>query len=205
MGTGEINLTPSELKAIEDHKYYLSEKEGREVSLEEAIADFLIYYEDEFLLNKHRDDASQQHKEIEKYKWIESEKEGHDIGEEKAAQEWVERYGSLWRAERESLEKNGFVEIEAVVQKKEGIHIDMTQLADIARLFKSDLYLHKSRMKHYNFILFGKKAYLDVKSILCPKFLDAQRGEAIEFIATGDGARAALEAARKLIEAMNSD
>ncbi len=204
MGTPDIDLTPSELKAIEIHKYYLSEKEGREVSLEEAIADFLVYYGDEFLLNKHRDDIQQQHREIEKYKWIKSEKEGRDIGEERAAEEWVERYGSLWRAERESLERNGFIEIHTQVRKKEGININMVELADIARRNNADLYLHKDHMKHYNFILFGKKAYLDVKSILCPKFLDAVHGEHIEFIATGEGAHAALEAAEALIEKTNS-
>jgi len=41
MPRNAIDLIPSELRAIEDHKYYLSQKEGREVSLEEAIVDFL--------------------------------------------------------------------------------------------------------------------------------------------------------------------
>ena len=39
-----FDLTPSELKAIEDHKYFLSQERGAEVSIEEAIGDFLRRY-----------------------------------------------------------------------------------------------------------------------------------------------------------------
>jgi hypothetical protein len=35
------NLTAAELKAIEEHKYYLSQQRGTEVSIEEAIDDFV--------------------------------------------------------------------------------------------------------------------------------------------------------------------
>ena len=76
----EIDLIPSELRAIEVHKYYLSQTEGREISLEEAIVDFLINYESDFLMAKQIEDVTEQNAEIMKYKWIESEKEGHDIG-----------------------------------------------------------------------------------------------------------------------------
>jgi phosphotransferase system HPr-like phosphotransfer protein len=54
-------------------------------------------------------------------------------------------------------------------------------------------------MKYYNFTLFGNKEYLNVKSILCPKYLEAAKGERIEFIATGEGALSALPEVRRLI------
>lgn len=195
----EVDLIPSELRAIEDHKYFLSQEEGREVSIEEAIVDFLINYEDDYLKCKQSEDVAQQNDEIMKYKWIESEREGRDIGEETAAMEWVEKYGSIWRNERESLERYGFLETDLVVENREGILIDMMKLSDIAYKNHCELYIHKERMRYYNFMLFGKKEYLSVKSILCPKYIEAARGERVEFIATGDGALAALPEARRLI------
>lgn len=208
MSRNEIDLIPSELRAIEDHKYYLSQKEGREVSLEEAIVDFLIDYEDDYLKRKQAEDVAQQNEEIMKYKWIESEREGHDIGADTAAMEWVEKYGSIWRTERESLEKYGFLEMMLVVEDKAGAVIDMMKLADIAYKKDCELYIHKERMKYYNFTLFGKKEYLNVKSILCPRYLETAKGEKIEFIATGDGALSALPEVRLLIngkEPVNSE
>jgi phosphotransferase system HPr-like phosphotransfer protein len=199
MPRNAIDLIPSELRAIEDHKYYLSQKEGREVSLEEAIVDFLIDYEDDYLKRKQTEDVAQQNEEIMKYKWIESEREGHDIGAETAAMEWVEKYGSIWREERESLEKYGFLETALVVDDKAGVVIDMMKLADIAYKNHCELYIHKERMKYYNFTLFGKKEYLNVKSILCPKYIEAVKGERIEFIATGEGALSALPEVRRFI------
>lgn len=199
MPRNAIDLIPSELRAIEDHKYYLSQKEGREVSLEEAIVDFLIDYEGDYLKRKQTEDVAQQNEEIMKYKWIESEREGHDIGTETAAMEWVEKYGSIWRAERESLEKYGFLETSLAVEDKAGVVIDMMKLADVAYRNKCELYIHKERMKYYNFTLFGKKEYLNVKSILCPKYFETAKGERIEFIATGEGALSALPEVRRLI------
>jgi len=195
----EVDLIPSELRAIEDHKYFLSQEEGREVSIEEAIVDFLINYEDDYLKCKQSEDVAQQNDEIMKYKWIESEREGRDIGEETAAMEWVEKYGSIWRNERESLERYGFLETDLVVESREVILIDMMKLSDIAYKNHCELYIHKERMRYYNFMLFGKKEYLSVKSILCPKYIEAARGERVEFIATGDGALTALPEARRLI------
>jgi phosphotransferase system HPr-like phosphotransfer protein len=195
----EIDLIPSELRAIEEHKYYLSQKQGREVSLEEAIVDFLIDYEADFFTAKQIEDVREQNAEIMKYKWIESEKEGYDIGTEKAAKEWVEKYGSIWRNEKESLEQNGFIGLSVVIENKKGLNIEIAALAETARRHDCELYIHKDRMKYYNFILFGKKEYLNVKSILCPNSLESAKGELIEFIATGNGVKEALEEIEHLI------
>jgi phosphotransferase system HPr-like phosphotransfer protein len=195
----EIDLIPSELRAIEVHKYYLSEREGREVSLEEAMIDFLDNYEADFLCRKQLEDNLEQHQEIKKYKWIESEKEGHDIGSRKAAFDWIEKYGCVWREERESLEENGFIEASVLIENHGGVNIEMAKLSHIARSFGCDMYIHRAEMKQYNFKLFGKKEYLNVKSMLAPKFLEAAYNESIELIATGGMARDALEASAKCI------
>ncbi len=198
----EIDLILSELRAIEIHKYYLSEKEGREVSFEEAMIDFIDNYEADFLSKKQVEDNQEQNQEILKYRWIESEKEGHDIGKQKAALDWIEQYGCIWREEKESLEKNGFIGQVVEIEHKNGTNIDIAKLAEIARNFDCDLYIHQSGMEHYNFKLFGKKEYLNVKSILSPKYLNAAHGESIEFIATGGRAKDALDASARLIRAL---
>jgi phosphotransferase system HPr-like phosphotransfer protein len=58
-------------------------------------------------------------------------------------------------------------------------------------------------MKNYNFKFFGKKEYLNVKSILSPKYLEATHGESIELIATGGRARDALEESARLISELS--
>ena len=47
-------------------------------------------------------------------------------------------------------------------------------------------------MEYFNFILQGKK-YLNVKSVLCLLTVKAEKGERLEFIATGPQAKTALE------------
>ena len=55
-------------------------------------------------------------------------------------------------------------------------------------------------MKNYNFKFFGKKEYLNVKSILSPTYLEVTYGESIELIATGGRARMPLRS-RTLLSA----
>ena len=195
----EIDLIPSELRAIEIHKYYLSEKEGREVSFEEAMIDFIDNYEADFLCKKLVEDNQAQNQEIQKYKWIESEKEGHDIGRQKAALDWIEKFGSIWREEKESLEENGFVESSVVIENRDGANIEIARLAELAHDFDCDIYVHQHGMKNYNFKLFGKKEFFNVKSILSPTYLKSAHGESIVLIATGGRVRDALEASARFI------
>jgi phosphotransferase system HPr-like phosphotransfer protein len=195
----EIDLIPSELRAIEIHKRDLSEREGREVGFEEAMVDFIENYEADFLSKKQVEDNQEQSQEIQRYKWIESEKKGHDIGKQKAALDWIEKYGCLWREEKESLEENGFVESSIVIENPDGANIEIAGLAEHAHYFDCDMYIHQHGMKNYNFKLFGKKEYLNVKSILSPKYLEVPHGENIELIATGGKTREALEDSARFI------
>lgn len=195
----KIQLMPSELKAIEEHKLFMSQRERREVSIEEAIDDFVRKYEAGWRGAKHKADIEEQVKEIEKHKWCRSEAEGRDIGRGQASLEWIQNYAYLWRCARESLEANGFLEISVVVENEEGLHIRPTsKLAEIGFFYDCDIYLHKENMFSYNFIMNGKK-YLHVRSVLSLLALDAVKGEEIKFVATGREAKEALEAVKLLI------
>jgi hypothetical protein len=93
-------LTPAEYKAIEVHKYYLSEKAGYDVGMEFAIADWLKNHAVEWRKRRFQKDNRDQIREIKKHKWIESEKAGRDLGDQ-AALDWVVKYAKGWRRRRE--------------------------------------------------------------------------------------------------------
>jgi phosphotransferase system HPr (HPr) family protein len=187
-------IDPSELKAIMDHKWYLSQQAQKEVTLEEAMNDFRERYRSGWLRSKLADENKEQVEEISKYKWCRSEEEGHDIGKAQAALEWVQRFADLWRRRKEALEAHGFLQMRLVVDKREGLSIrPASRLSDMARRFDCDVYLHMDGLEYYNFVLNGKE-YLSVKSIICSHALAIRNGDSIEFIAMGAQAREALEA-----------
>jgi phosphotransferase system HPr (HPr) family protein len=195
-----IDLIPSELAAIETHKYFMSLNQGREVSIEEAIDDFVEKYRTGWLDEKQRRDNEEQIKEIERHKYLRSAEKGYDIGSRTASEEWIGTYAHLWRAEKESLKAHGFLQVKLVVQNEEGLHIKpVSTLAEIARSYDCDVYVHRKGMEYYNFILNGKE-YLNVKSVLSLLQLDARKGEELEFIATGVEAGKALDAVELLLK-----
>lgn len=193
MRVKDINLTPAELQAILDHKRTMAVTRGVEISLEEATEHFIQHYELDWLQEKQRRDLTEQRREIEKHKYFRSEKEGHDIGKARAAEEWCEKYAPIWRAEHESLDRNGFLKVSVVIQSEQGLHMQpASTLAVLAQHFDCEVYMHRLGMDYYNFIMQGKK-YLNVKSVLCLLTVAAEKGESLEFIATGPQAKAALE------------
>ena len=199
MSTPGINLTAAELKAIEEHKYFLSQKRGAEVTIEEAITDFIEHFEADWQREKLRRDNQEQRLEIEKHKYFRSMEEGRDIGKLSAAEEWCQKYAHIWRAERESLERNGFKKITIVVQNEEGLHMrPVSAVAALATKFDCDIYVHKDGMVYYNFLLEGRP-YMNVRSILSLLSLGVAVGQTLEFIATGSQASQALEALEKLV------
>ena len=199
MNTKKADLISSELAAIEEHKYYMSLNKGREVSIDEAIEDFIDKYRADWLLEKQRRDSQEQIKEIERHKYFRSLEEGYDIGSRKASEEWIGRYAHLWREEKESLQAHGFLEKRMIVENDGGLHINpASKLAEIARNCDCDMYVHRKGMEYYNFVLNGKE-YLNVKSVLSLLQLDAAMGEGLEFIATGVQAGEALEAVKHLL------
>ena len=199
MSIPEINLTAAELKAIEEHKYFLSQKRRAEVTIEEAIADFIEHFEADWQREKLRRDNQEQRLEIEKHKYFRSMEEGRDIGKSSAAEEWCQKYAHIWRAERESLERNGFKKITVVVQNEKGLHMrPVSAVAALAAEFDCDIYVHREGMVYYNFLLEGRP-YMNVRSILSLLSLGVARGDTLEFIATGSQAGQALEALEKLM------
>ncbi len=200
MDISGINLTASELKAIEEHKYFLSQKRGAEVTIEEATADFIDHFAQDWRKEKLRRDNDEQRQEIEKHKYLRSVEVGHDIGRSSAAEEWCEKYAHIWRAERESLERNGFKRTLVVIRNPEGLHLrPVSAVAALAAEYDCDIYVHKDGMVYYNFLLDGRP-YRNVRSILGFLSVGAAQGDTLEFIATGTRADEALKAIEKLMQ-----
>ncbi len=199
MSKPAINLTAAELKAIEEHKYFLSRTRGTEVSIEEAIEDFVQNVEEDWRQEKLRRDNQDQRQEIEKHKYLRSQEEGHDIGRRSAAEEWCQKYAHIWRAERESLEQNGFERMRVTVQSKDGLHLrPVSTVAELAAKFDCDIYVHRDGMTYYNLLLEGRP-YRNVRSILGLLSVGAAHGDELEFIATGQQAKEALAALTELL------
>jgi len=199
-----MDLTAAELKAIEEHKYYLSQQRGAEVTIEEAIADFIQHFADDWRQEKLRRDNLEQRREIEKHKYFRSLEEGRDIGGRSAAEEWCQKYAHIWRAERDSLEQNGFKRALVAVRNKEGLHLrPVSAVAGLAAKFDCDIYVHRDGMTYYNFLLEGRP-YMNVRSILSFLSLGTALGETLEFIATGAQAEEALRALAELLTSEES-
>jgi phosphotransferase system HPr (HPr) family protein len=193
------NLTAAELKAIEEHKYYLSQQRGAEVSIEEAIDDFVQNVAEDWRKEKLRRDNLEQRDEIQKHKYLRSMAEGRDIGGFSAAEEWCQKYAHIWRTERESLERNGFQKIRLTIQNQDGLHLrPVSAVASLAAQFDCDIYVHKDGMTYYNFLLEGRP-YMNVRSILGLLSVGTVLGDTLEFIATGSQAEAALKALAELL------
>ena len=193
------NLTAAELKAIEEHKYYLSQKRKTEVTIEEAIVDFVEKFAKDWRNEKLRRDNLEQRQEIEKHKYLRSLEEGRDIGKSSAAEEWCQKYAHIWRAERESLDRNGFKKVRVIIQNKEGLHLrPVSAVAELAAKFDCDIYVHREGMSYYNFLLEGRP-YMNVRSVLGVLSIGAAVGDTLEFIATGTQATEALKTLADLL------
>jgi phosphocarrier protein len=200
-----VSLTPADLKAVEDHKYFLSQQRGAEVSIEEAIEDFLKRFAEDWRKEKLRRDNLDQRTEIEKHKYFRSLEEGRDVGKAVAAEEWCQKYAHIWRAERESLERNGFQRITVVAQNPRSLHMrPWSSVAQLTSRFDCDIYVHKDGMPYWNFIL-ERRPYMNVKSVIGYLSLGIIKGDTLEFIATGTHAAQALEALSRLMAEMTQD
>jgi phosphocarrier protein HPr len=179
------DITPAELRAIQDHKYFMSQKKGKEVSIEEAIKDFLEKYMDEWRLDKTRQDNMKQVASIKEY-----------IAKGGEIEEWTEKYAPVWRDERESLQNNDFERRIITIANEHGLHVRPSgTLVAIAKKHDCELYVHKDGMEHYNFKLQGK-SFMNVKTVLAALDLVSMcvgMGESLEFIAYGKQAKKTLD------------
>lgn len=201
MNVKDINLSPAELQAILEHQRVMTLAQGAEVSIERAIEDFMSHCRVEWLRDKQHRDNVDQIQEIEKHKYFRSIEEQHDIGKKMAAEEWCSKYARLWRAERESLERNGFLQARVVMQTDKGLHLQpAATLARMAQKYDCEVYLHHDRIDFFNFVLQGKK-YLNIKSVLGLIALTAARGDVLEIVGMGPQAKDAIEEIAKYINA----
>ena len=197
-----ISLTPAELQAIEEHKYFLSRECGREVAIEDAIADFLQRFAEDWRRQKVRRDILDQRSEIERHRLRRSQQAGRDVGSSAAALEWCHQYASIWRAERESLEQNGFKRRRMTIHNPRCLHLRPgAAIATTAARFDCDVYVHRDGMPYWNFLLLGRP-FMNVKSVINLLSMGIVLGDALEFLATGGAAEAALRALREMIEAL---
>jgi phosphotransferase system HPr (HPr) family protein len=199
MDVKDINLSPAELHAILEHQRVMALAQGSEISLETAIEDFMSHCREAWMHEKLHEDSVAQINEIEKHKYFRSMEERRDIGKTAAAEEWCAKYAHLWRAERESLERNGFLQATVTLQAEKGLHLHpAATLAKLAQKYDCDVYLHHKKIEYCNFVLQGKK-YLNVKSVLGLLSVTAAMGDTLEVISAGPQAKDALGEIAKYI------
>ena len=200
MNVRDVNLSPAELQAIEEHKYFLSVERGTEVSIGEAIEDFLQRFAEEWRREKFRRDHQDQISAIEQHRRARLLEKDLDLDRSAVAEEWCQKYAGIWRAERESLERNGFRRMWVVVRDPRGLHLrPWSAVALTASSFDCDVYVHKSGMPFWNFQLEGRP-YMNVKSVIGLLSLGIALDDVLEFIASGAQANQALTALRALID-----
>lgn len=199
MKVEDINLTPAELHAILEHQRVMMLVQGSEVSLETAMEDFIKNRRALWVREKLHQDSVAQINEIEKHKYFRSMEEQHDIGKKVAAEEWCLKYAHLWRAERESLERNGFLQARLTLNVEKGLHVQpASTIVSLAQDYDCEVYLHHKNIEYCNFVLQGKK-YLNIKSVVSMLSVTAVMGDAIEVISSGPQAKEALEKIAKYI------
>lgn len=200
MPDDKFALSWAELRAIEDHKYFLSKERGKEVILKEAMADFQKYKQD-WLKAKLKKESIEQRKAIEEFKRKEEEKAGYDLGE-LPVQAWQNTYAAQYRDMLESPERNEFIKRKVIICNEKGIHVRPSgTLAKISTDFDCDIYVHKNGMESYDFKVNGI-TYLDVNNnaILGYMSLEAAMGDELEFIAYGRQANEALNSIDDVIK-----
>jgi phosphotransferase system HPr (HPr) family protein len=189
------NILPSEMVEIEKHKLFRSENQKSELSIEDAIKEWVAKYEADYLKWKTKMDNLEQKEEIDKHKYIRSQQEGRDLGPE-AVDEWREKYAPIWRQEKESLVNNGFLEKKVTIQNILGLHVrPSSTVVKIALKYDCELYVHKQGMENYNFTI-HKKPYMNVRSVIATsKLLElcAAKGDELEFISYGRQAKDVLD------------
>jgi phosphotransferase system HPr (HPr) family protein len=195
----QVNLTPAELHAIQEHKYFLSLERGAEVSIEEAIQSFLRRFAEDWRREKARRDSLAQRSEIERLQHLRATEEGRLLDPSAAAEHWCERYAAIWRAERESLERNGFQCMKVTVRNPEALHVrPWSAVATTVASYDCDVYVHTARMPYCNFRLEGRP-FMNVKSVVGMLSLGIALGDTLEFIAMGAQAGPALARLRTMV------
>jgi hypothetical protein len=99
-------ISKAEMRAVEVHKYYLSQRAGFDVGMEYAMNDWLASHALAWRRERQERMLTLQREEIMRYKWIESEKANCDLGKG-VALEWIRKYAGQWRAWYEGEYEDG--------------------------------------------------------------------------------------------------
>jgi len=186
-----VDLMPSELAHVEILKYEMSQERDCEVPIEEVID---LFFQDIAERRLQRDNL-EQFEEALKYKLITSQQQGKDRGDA-AIIEWIHQYAPIWRAERESLEKNGFLSQDIVIINPDDLPINpWSTIASISIDYFCDIFVHRLNkpLPQSSFILKGKD-YVNVRSLpeISPPMIEHK--DHLEFISLGDRSHEALDA-----------
>lgn len=93
-------IKEAERRAINRHKYSLSQQQGYDISFEVAAEDWFANHSQEWHERRLRSMLASQREEINRFKWIESERARRDLGRT-AVEEWIHRHGPGWRLQWE--------------------------------------------------------------------------------------------------------
>jgi len=96
---------PVECRAIEEHRYCLSEAAGHDVGLDYALRDWEEHHASQWRAEQLAKELADQRGEILKHKWLLSERAGFDLGES-AILDWISRFAAAWRRAREQSWSN---------------------------------------------------------------------------------------------------
>ncbi len=92
------DLTFEEVNAVLNHKWFMSEREGKDVGMDAALDDFFNHHAADWRKKQVKADAEAQKEEIMKHKWFLSQKLGYDVGNTPAALDWVKKgFAQHWR------------------------------------------------------------------------------------------------------------
>lgn len=195
--TTGVPITPAELRAVEDHKYFLSLERGSEVSIEEAITDFAQRIAAAWRRDKARADALAQLHEIDVRRLARSAEEGREVTRAEFAIEWCTHHAEAWRAERESLANNALLRMAfAPPDATRSVAVHGSTVASTLAPFDCDAYVHGRGVSRSSFVLEGR-SFAHAKSVRTAPALEAAADAPLEFIATGSHADRALAALRE--------
>jgi phosphocarrier protein HPr len=208
------DLSPAELKAILDHKYFMGKNLGYEVKMPDAVIDFVLNYWETWLKEKNQQANLEQINQIKILAGEIAKRGGCEHGAKppddvaqkalaEAIEVWHRDHAKPWRDYWESLDHNNIKKLAVDVENPSGLHMRPAgELVKIAEKFKCVIYIHKPGMEHYSIKVDGKP-YLNVQTvfmILPLMSLAITKGDVIEFIAYGEQAEEALKAIEQLVK-----
>lgn len=89
-------IAEAERRAINRHKYEMSQELGCDVSFNEALQDWQANCAKRWRENRMKRMLHSQREEIARFKWIASELAGEDLGRS-AVEEWIHKHAPGWR------------------------------------------------------------------------------------------------------------